>query len=205
MNKSETNFVNIYFETVIQTLNKVDTSSIQVMADTVLDCYEKGNTIFIFGNGGSGATASHVAGDFIKGVSYGLEKRFKVICLNDNFSALAAISNDLSFEEIFVEQLKNFLKAGDLVVGLSGSGNSINIVKAFEYAKSKNAKTIALCGFSGGKIKTMADIAVHIPIANMEVTEDIHLVVFHTLKHELTKRLRGTNASMGTQYDERVK
>jgi len=205
MNKSDTNFIDTYFDTVIQTLKRIDSSSISSTTDAFLECYKKGKTIYIFGNGGSGATASHVAGDFVKGVSYGLEKRFRMICLNDNYSALAAISNDLSFDEIFVEQLKNFLNEDDLVIGLSGSGNSKNVVKAFEFAKTKNAKTIALCGFSGGKIKMMADIAIHIPIANMEVTEDIHLIVFHTLKHELTKLLRGSNASMGSQYDERVK
>ena len=204
MNNSEDN-VQHYFNKVTETIENLDKQAVENLLEVFLECYNKENTIFIFGNGGSGATASHVAGDFVKGVSYGLDKRFKFICLNDNASALSAISNDLSYEEVFVEQLKNFVKKDDLVVGLSGSGNSVNVVKAFEYAKSKNAKTVALCGFSGGKIKQIADITVHVPIHDMEITEDLHLIIFHALKHMLTVRLKGESASMGKQYDERIK
>jgi len=204
MNNSEDN-VQHYFNKVTETIANLDKQAVENLLEAFLECYNKENTIFIFGNGGSGATASHVAGDFVKGVSYGLDKRFKFICLNDNASALSAISNDLSYEEVFVEQLKNFVKKDDLVVGLSGSGNSVNVVKAFEYAKSKNAKTVALCGFSGGKIKQIADITVHVPIHDMEITEDLHLIIFHALKHMLTVRLKGESASMGKQYDERIK
>ena len=204
MNNSEDN-VQHYFNKVTETIANLDKQAVENLLEAFLECYNKENTIFIFGNGGSGATASHVAGDFVKGVSYGLDKRFKFICLNDNASALSAISNDLSYEDVFVEQLKNFVKKDDLVVGLSGSGNSVNVVKAFEYAKSKNAKTVALCGFSGGKIKQIADITVHVPIHDMEITEDLHLIIFHALKHMLTVRLKGESASMGKQYDERIK
>ncbi len=202
MNNSEN--LHTYFNKVIETIGKLDKQSVQSLLDALLSCYENGNTVFIFGNGGSGATASHIAGDFIKGVSYGLEKRFKFICLNDNASALSAISNDLSYDDVFVEQLKNFIQKDDLVIGLSGSGNSINVVKTFEYAKKMHAKTVALCGYSGGKIKEIADISVHIPVNDMEVTEDLHLIVFHALKHMLTVQLKGDKASMGKKYDERI-
>lgn len=193
-----------YFNQVKEVISQLDIEAINSLADALMHCYENGKQVFIFGNGGSGATASHVAGDFIKGVSYGLDKRFRFICLNDNSSAFAAIANDLGYDYVFVEQLKNFINEGDLVIGLSGSGNSVNVVKAFEYAASCKAKTVAFCGYKGGKIKQMADYVVHIPVSDMEQTEDLHLMVFHALKSALTRRLRGDHFSMGDQYDKRV-
>jgi D-sedoheptulose 7-phosphate isomerase len=101
-----------------------------------------------------------------------------------------AIANDISYEDIFVEQLKNLLKKNDVVIGISGSGNSMNIVKALEYANEVGAKTIALCGYSGGKIKNIAKLAVHAEIDNMEVVEDVHLVVAHCIKNIIIKKLQ---------------
>jgi D-sedoheptulose 7-phosphate isomerase len=157
------------------------------------------------GNGGSGASASHAAGDFIKGASYGLEKRFKMICLNDNLPSMMAIANDIGWDDIFVEPLKNFLQPQDLVIGISGSGNSANVVKALEYANAQGATTVAMTGFKGGKIKEIASISVHVPVMDMEVTEDIHMVIFNIVKKEMMARLMGDKPSMGGTYDERVK
>jgi len=171
-----------YLNRVIDAINHLDRESISKFIDVVLETYNRNGTIFIFGNGGSGATASHFAGDFIKGVSFGLDKRFKVICLNDNIPGLAAIANDISYDDIFIEQLKNFVKEGDLVIGVSGSGNSVNIIKAIEYAKKINAKTVALCGFDGGKIKEISDLAVCANINDMEISEDIHMIATHCIK-----------------------
>ena len=178
-----------YFGRVISTLNGLDRKSIGAAAELVLETYENGGTIYIFGNGGSAANASHFCGDLIKGVSYGRERRFKVVCLNDNIPAIMAIANDISYADVFVEQLKNFAKPGDLVIGISGSGNSTNVVKAMEYAKGIGAKTIALCGFDGGKIKGIADICVHANIRDMEVSEDVHLVVMHCIKNVIIDAL----------------
>jgi D-sedoheptulose 7-phosphate isomerase len=179
--------------------------AIAQLEEAMLSAYLSGNTIFMFGNGGSGATASHIAGDFVKGASYGLERRFKCICLNDNNASLMAIANDISYDAIFVEPLKNFLQAGDLVIGFSGSGNSTNVVQALEYARAQGAKTVAMCGFKGGKIKDIAHIVVHAPVMDMEVTEDVHLIVFHALKQNLIAKLHaGGNTSMGSVYDARV-
>lgn len=167
--------------------------------------YEAGKTIYIFGNGGSAASATHAAGDFVKGASFGLEKRFRVISLVDNLPALMAIANDVSYDDIFVEQLKNFIQPGDLVIGISGSGNSANVVKAMEFAKSKGVQTVAFCGFKGGKIKAIADISVHSVALDMEVAEDIHMMVFNVIKKEVMRRLHSDNTSMGSTYDARVK
>jgi len=194
-----------YFERVSVTLKHVDTEAITKLADLLLKARENENTVFIFGNGGSGATASHVTGDFLKGISYGLDNRFRVQCLNDNVSALMAISNDLTYEEIFIEQLKAFLRREDVVIGISGSGNSANVVKAMEYARDRGAYTVAFCGYKGGKIKTIADLVIHVPIQDMEITEDIHIIIFHAIKQVMMKELKGNNYSMGSTYDERVR
>ncbi|MCT4624293.1 MAG: SIS domain-containing protein, partial [Schleiferiaceae bacterium] len=104
-----------------------------------------------------------------------------------------------------VEPLKNFLSEKDLVIGISGSGNSKNVVKAIDYANAKGATTVALTGFKGGKINEMAKVPVHVPVMDMEVTEDIHMVIFNIVKKEMMSRLMGDNPSMGGTYDERVK
>lgn len=192
-----------YINLVKLTLDKLDQSAIRELAEAFYKTYEDGGNIYTMGNGGSGASASHAAGDFLKGASYGLDKRFRMICLNDNLPALMAIANDIGYEDIFVEQLKNFLKPGDLVIGISGSGNSENVVRAMQYAKDEAAKTVAMTGFSGGKIAGMADISVNVPIDDMEVTEDIHMVIFNIVKKEMQARLMGDNPSMGEIYDAR--
>jgi len=193
-----------YLETEISTLRKLNKAHLLAAAEAMIETYQAGGTIYFFGNGGSGATASHIAGDFLKGVSYGLEKRFKTICLNDNPASMMAIANDISYDDIFIEPLKNYMQKGDLVIGISGSGNSNNVVKAMEYAKIKGVKTLAFCGYKGGKIKELADLHVHAEVMDMEITEDIHMVAFHMIKQYIIKKLSPDNKSMGSVYDQRV-
>ncbi len=204
MNKYDQHF-NDYFTRVNKALEKIDSQELETATTQILQCYEREGTIFIFGNGGSGATASHVAGDFLKGISYGLKKRFKVISFNDNMPAFSAIANDLSYDEVFIEQLKSYVRKEDLVIGISGSGNSVNVLKAIEYAKSMDVETIGLCGFKGGKLKEAVDHPVHVHINDMEVTEDVHMLIFHAIKQAIIAELKGDSASMGKTYDERVK
>ncbi len=193
-----------YLGLVKQTIDKLDQSAINAAAQAFLDAYHKGGNIYVFGNGGSGATASHVAGDFLKGASYGLDKRFKMICLNDNIASMMAIANDIGYEDIFIEPLKNFIGKNDLVIGISGSGNSENVVRAMTYAKEQGVKTLALSGFNGGKISKLADISVHADVMDMEVCEDIHMIIFNIIKKEMQATLMGDNPSMGKVYDDRV-
>jgi D-sedoheptulose 7-phosphate isomerase len=193
-----------YFEKVSETLAKIDIRAISKFIDRIYECYDRGNTIYIFGNGGSAATASHVAGDFMKGISFGLEKRFKVLCLNDNIPSLTAISNDLTYDEVFYEQLKTFLKKDDVVIGISGSGNSANIIKAVNYARGLGATVVGFCGYKGGKLKELADILILAPVNDMEITEDIHIIIFHSIKQVLNRKLKGEKYSMGYNYDKRV-
>ncbi len=201
--KTEEEHVDNYFSGVYSALKNLDKGNVNSFVKMLLEAYERERTIYVFGNGGSGATASHFCGDLIKGVSYGLKKRFKVICLNDNTPAMMAIANDISYDDIFVEQLKNFLQKEDLVIGISGSGNSLNVVKALEYARETGAKTVAICGYKGGKIKEIADLAIHAEIDDMEISEDIHnLVIIHSVKRILTNLLN--NKNVGEEYAKRI-
>ena len=193
-----------YFDRLSQTLVKLDIKQLEIVVDKLMKCRENGNYIYIFGNGGSAANASHIAGDFLKGISYNLEKRFKIICLNDNLAGTTAITNDLSYDEVFIEQLKTFAGKGDLIIGISGSGNSENVVRALEYAREKGIQSVAVCGYKGGKIIDIADTAIHVPVNDMEITEDIHTIVFHAIKQEIIYRLKGADYSMGNEYDKRV-
>lgn len=194
-----------YRQLLIETLEALDLQSVAAMEDAFAQAHQSGNRIFTMGNGGSGASASHAAGDFIKGASYGLDQRFKMICLNDNLPSMMAIANDIGWDDIFVEPLKNYVEPGDLVIGISGSGNSRNVLKAIAYAQSIGAVTIGMTGFSGGKLKSMVDISVHSPADDMEVAEDVHMAVFNMVKKGMMSRLMGDNPSMGSTYDDRVK
>ena len=194
-----------YFEKIKEALDNTDTSMFEPVVQAIVETFEKQGTIYIFGNGGSSSTASHVAGDWVKGVCYGLEgKRLKIICLNDNFPVISAISNDISYEHIFVEQLKNYCEKDDLVIGISGSGNSENILKAFEYASQKGSKTIAFVGYKGGKAKKTASHSIHMPVDDMEMVEDLHLLCFHAIKQRLIQMINVNQSSLGEKYDNRM-
>ena len=193
-----------YINAVKSTLDALDPKALDALVEAFHTTYEKGGNIYTMGNGGSGASASHAAGDFLKGASYGLDKRFKMICLNDNLPSMMAIANDIGWESIFVEPLKNFLSEDDLVIGISGSGNSKNVVNALEYANAQGATTVAMSGFKGGKISEIATINVHAPVMDMEVTEDVHMVIFNIVKKQMMARLMGDNPSMGDTYDQRI-
>ncbi len=193
-----------YIDLVKSTLDALDPKALDALVEAFHTTYEKGGNIYTMGNGGSGASASHAAGDFLKGASYGLDKRFRMICLNDNLPSMMAIANDIGWDSIFVEPLKNFLKPEDLVIGISGSGNSKNVVNALEYANAQGATTVAMSGFKGGKISEIATINVHAPVMDMEVTEDVHMVIFNIVKKQMMARLMGDNPSMGDTYDQRI-
>lgn len=160
------------------------------ITNIILDAYNTERSIFIMGNGGSGTTASHFACDINKGCCSDLEKRFKVICLNDNIPIMLAYANDKSYDDIFVEQLKNFLEPGDVVIGISGSGNSKNILKAIEYANKKGAITIGLTGYDGGRLADISKVALITNINDMQKVEDTHLIITHILMQFLSNELR---------------
>jgi len=193
-----------YRQLLTDTLNRLDLAAVDAMVECFADAHARGATIFTMGNGGSGASASHAAGDFLKGASYGLDQRFKMVCLNDNLPSMMAIANDIGWEDIFVEPLKNFIQPGDVVIGISGSGNSKNVLKAVDYAKSKGATVIGMTGFKGGQLREAADISIHSDAMDMEVAEDVHMAVFNMVKKVMMARLMGDTPSMGGTYDARV-
>jgi len=178
-----------YLNRVTDAICTTDKNMLNKAIEYILETYNNDGIIYVFGNGGSGATASHFAGDLNKGVSYGLNRRFRVICLNDNIPGMTAISNDLSYEDIFVESLKNFLRKEDLVISFTGSGNSKNIIKAIEYTRSKGIKTISFCGYDGGIVKSIVDVPIHSNINDMEISEDYQLIISHNIKRILSNRL----------------
>jgi len=171
--------INEYLSGLVNVLQKLDVAQVDKFLQLLDSAREDGRQIFIFGNGGSGANASHITGDLMKGASYGKEKRFKALCLNDNDAGVLAYANDVGYDEVFIEQLKNFLNPGDVVVGISGSGNSVNILKAIDYANDKGAETVGFCGYPGGKLESRAKHVVHANIHDMQFAEDVHLIVGH--------------------------
>jgi D-sedoheptulose 7-phosphate isomerase len=193
-----------YRKLLQQTLNDIDLDSVGLMTEMFLQARKDGSRIYTMGNGGSAANASHAAGDFLKGASFGLEKRFDIICLNDNIPSLMAIANDVGWDDIFIEPLKNFLKPDDIVIGISGSGNSRNVLKAINFSKEIGAKTIGMTGFDGGELKKVCDLSIHSPAMDMEIAEDIHMAVFNMVKKEVMSVLLPKNASMGETYDKRI-
>ena len=146
----------------------------------LLSARDSGSVIFFMGNGGSASTASHFANDLAFGVNE-YEKPFKVMSITDNTSVITAIGNDYGYDDIFLRQLKIYGKSGDIVVGISASGNSQNLINAFEYATSVEIKTVALTAFDGGKMKEIADQGVHIPTGDKEYgpAEDLHMILDH--------------------------
>ena len=154
-------------------------------------CFQAGGKLLTCGNGGSAATASHFQNDFNKGVSEYIEVPFRFHCLNDNMATIMAIANDIGYEEVFRFQLRGNLEPNDLLVAISGSGNSKNVLNAVDYAKSLGNKVIGLTGYSGGKLKELADISLHAPVQSMQVTEDIHMIFDHLMMSMFYKYLCG--------------
>lgn len=163
---------------IIDTLNIED---INRGLNEIVSAFEREGTIYIFGNGGSASTASHYANDFNKGISEYIEKKFRFICLNDNLPTIMAIANDIGYEEIFRFQLHGKLRPGDLVIGISGSGNSKNVVNCLAYAKGCGIRTLGITGYDGGKVKQLVDVSMHVPVKNMQITEDIHMIFGHLM------------------------
>ena len=170
-----------YIEHEIETLRAMDADAINDALNLLLETMENGNTVFVFGNGGSSATASHFQNDFNKGVSEHTEKKFNFLCLNDNVATVMAVANDIGFEEIFRFQLRGHIKPGDVVLAISGSGTSKNVINAVEYAKEQGNMIIGLTGFGGGKLRKLSDVSLHVPINSMQITEDIHMVLDHLM------------------------
>lgn len=183
-----------YFNRLKEVLDAIDLDRLEDVVEILLTAYHNENHVFVMGNGGSGSTASHFACDINKGVSHTLSRRFRVISLNDNMPLIMAYSNDLSYEEIFVEQIKNYLGPDDVVIGVSGSGNSRNVLKAIEYANRNQAITIGFTGFDGGQLAKVSQVSLNAAVSDMQQAEDIHLIITHLIMQLLQKSLAGKAA-----------
>ncbi len=186
-----------FLERVGQELLRVDINQIKALADAIHECYLKNRFVFICGNGGSGSNASHFCEDLGKSTlrredfTSDEKKRLKVLSLTDNTPYILAWGNDEGFDRIFVEQLKNLASPGDLLIAISGSGNSPNILKAVEWANRRGLKTFGCTGFSGGKLRTLAQQNLHVPLDDMGIVESIHLTIFHWVLDNLYARISG--------------
>lgn len=157
----------------------------------IMAAYERGATIYTFGNGGSASLASHFACDLAKGtlISNNGQRRFRVISLADNIPLMTAWANDHGYECIFAQQLENLVASGDIVLSISGSGNSPNVLRALAVAKDRGARTIGLTGFNGGKMKSLCDVCMILPSDNMQIIEDFHLSVTHAISSVIRQKI----------------
>lgn len=187
------NDIKKYISCEIETLQKLDINAVNEVLNLLIETAKKHKRIYIFGNGGSSATASHFQNDFGKGISEYVDDKFRFQCLNDNVATLMAVANDIGFEEVFRFQLNGVIEPGDVVIAISGSGNSKNVINAVEYAKKCGNKVIGLTGYNGGKLKELSDISLHVPINSMQVTEDVHMVFDHLMMSILYQHLCGRN------------
>lgn len=176
----------MYIDEEIKILKSLNLDDINAVVNVLEEARLTDKQIFVCGNGGSAATASHFCCDFNKGVSENQEYKYKFECLNDNVPTMMAIANDISYDEVFRFPLKNKMKKGDVFIGLSGSGNSKNVINAMEYARSIGGTTIAIVGYSGGKMKDMADYYIHVDVNNMQISEDVHMMLDHIMMYVLT-------------------
>lgn len=184
-----------YLQRCAAEFERLDTTQIQGLADDIYAAYEQGRFVFICGNGGSGSNSSHFCEDLGKSTlrreDFTREgvKRLKVLSLTDNTPYILAWGNDEGFDRVFVEQLKNFASPGDVLIAISGSGNSPNILNAVDWGNTHGLKTWGITGYSGGKLKSLGQKNLHVPLDDMGMVESIHLVAFHWILNDIHGRI----------------
>lgn len=184
-----------FLERVGRELLRIDPGEVQNLAEIMYSTYQKDRFIFVIGNGGSGSNASHFCEDIGKGTLTPADfhddtkKRVRILSLTDNTPYILAWGNDEGFDRVFVEQLKNLGGPGDLLIAISGSGNSPNILKAVEWANAHGLTTVGCTGFTGGRLKELAQHRFHVPLDDMGIVESIHLTAFHWVVDDLHRRI----------------
>lgn len=180
-----------YLDWTREVSDRIEPREVQALIDLLMDARKDGRGIFVFGNGGSAATASHFAVDLGKGTLRDTDDqhRFRVNSLTDNLPYVTAWANDFHYDLVFEQQLRNLGAPGDLAIGISASGNSPNVVRALEYARSAGMITAAMTGFSGGKLKDLADHSVHVPVDDYGMAENMHMIIVHIIITQATARV----------------
>ncbi len=175
-------------------LDSLDLEDLDMIVEAIVNAHKNNNQIFILGNGGSAALASHFACDLGKGIVKDLrdkeEKRLRVISLTDNVSLMTAISNDISYDEVFSQQLQNLIEEGDIIIGISSSGKSLNVVNALRLGKEKKATTIGLIGFDGGLMKDLVDLKVWVKHNDYGIVEDTHSALMHKISYNVRDKIK---------------
>jgi D-sedoheptulose 7-phosphate isomerase len=187
-----------YTSALKEALDNFDSGEFEKIIAMLADAYKKDKQVFIAGNGGSAASANHFVCDFGKNAVPFAEgkRRFRIISVSDNVEKITAIGNDISFDEVFSFQLGNLMNEGDLLIAVSASGNSPNIVNACKFAKTRKARVIAIAGFDGGKIKDLADAALIAALKSYEQVEDIHLIILHMIVYYFKNHPEILNVSL---------
>jgi D-sedoheptulose 7-phosphate isomerase len=179
-----------YFEELQRVAGELPHDGIDQVAEALVRTYELGRMVFLFGNGGSASLASHLSCDLGKGTAYcNGGKRFRTLALTDNLPTLTAWANDSDYQDVFSEQLRNFVQPHDLAFAISGSGNSKNVLNALRVARDAQAVTVGISGFQGGEMKSLCDICVVVPSSNMQIIEDLHLAMAHSIYRIVYSRL----------------
>ena len=183
--------VHEYMDRVKKEIDRLDPAEMQALSDAILARYDSGRFVYIVGNGGSGANASHFCEDLGKSTvkDFESQKRLKVMSLTDNTPYILAWGNDTSYDRVFVEQLKNFVEKDALLIAISGSGNSPNILKAVEWCNAKGIETFGITGFDGGKLRKLANKSLHCPLDDMGIVESLHLIAFHYVLDDVYGRI----------------
>src|SRR5450432_4516602 len=176
-------FPQLYKADVLQAIETIDLDRVGQAIDILIRARDEGRRIFVCGNGGSASTASHFVCDMVKGASHHRDKRFRIMALTDSPPTITAYSNDVGYDSVFVEQLKNFAEPGDVVIAISSSGNSPNVLKAVEYGNSLGCRTIALSGRGGGRLGPLAQLDIQIAHTHTGRIEDLHMVVLHMISY----------------------
>jgi D-sedoheptulose 7-phosphate isomerase len=176
-------WLSLYIKEHVKIINALNCKAIAILIDMIKDVRDSGSQIFVIGNGGSAACSSHLAVDLGKGASLGKQKRFRIFSPVDNTSWLTAIGNDLSYEDVFCEQIENFANSGDLLVAISVSGNSPNLIKTVQRARKKALRTAAIVGDKNGKLIGMVDHVIIIPSRHYGHVEDIHTIICHMISY----------------------
>ncbi|MAW76992.1 MAG: SIS domain-containing protein [Planctomycetota bacterium] len=188
-----------YLDSSQQALGQIDQESVALFTEKVIDAWRDDRQLIVFGNGGSAATASHLAEDLATyAIPFSESKRLRVISLNDSPSIITALGNDIDFESIFAEQVQQWARPGDLVLTMSGSGNSPNLVAAIERARGIGCQTAAMTGFDGGKLRQIVDLPLHVEVAEMQPAQDAHMVMTHMIIHGFRVAVRSVLAERAT-------